>query len=173
MSNRRLLRVVLALYVIALLAVVFWSHGHDEPAGAVAPTSTTSTAPTTTASTTSTTEATTTTTIEVQAAAAAPPATYRVTTTTEPEAASTPAYASMEPCGGDLPPCYVKWRESHGDYTALNSSSGASGAWQFIDSTWAGYAGYSKAMYAPPEVQDAKAREVWAGGAGCSHWSAC
>lgn len=80
---------------------------------------------------------------------------------------------SMEPCGGDLPPCYVKWRESHGDYNAQNPTSTASGAWQFLDSTWAGYGGYPSAWLAPPDVQDERARELWAGGAGCSHWSAC
>lgn len=81
--------------------------------------------------------------------------------------------SSLEPCGGDLPPCYVKARESGGDYNAQNPSSSASGAWQFLDSTWAGYGGYARAVHAPPDVQDARARDLWAGGAGCSHWSAC
>lgn len=76
-------------------------------------------------------------------------------------------------CGGDLPPCYVMMRESGGNIRAQNPSSTASGKWQFLDSTWAGYGGYAKARYAPESVQDAKARLLWAGGAGCSHWSAC
>jgi hypothetical protein len=82
---------------------------------------------------------------------------------------------SLQPCGGDLPPCYVKMRESGGDYSARNNSEpgAACGAWQIIGSTWAGYGGYSEACQAPPAVQDAKARELWAGGAGCGHWSAC
>lgn len=84
-------------------------------------------------------------------------------------------YASMEPCGGDLPPCYVKARESGGDYRARNNSEpgAACGAWQIIGSTWAGFDGYAEACDAPPWIQDAKARQLWAGGAGCSHWSAC
>lgn len=80
---------------------------------------------------------------------------------------------SLQPCGGDLPPCYVKQRESGGNYQAYNASSGAAGAWQFIPSTWAGFGGYASARDAPPEVQDEKARALWAGGAGCSHWAAC
>lgn len=48
-----------------------------------------------------------------------------------------------------------------GLYKALNGDSGASGAYQFLDSTWAnvsrraGHPGYAKAMHAPPDVQDA------------------
>lgn len=92
--------------------------------------------------------------------------------------APTPAPAqvwptSLQPCGGDLPPCAVKQRESGGSYSARNASSGACGAWQFIPSTWAGFGGYASACDAPPEVQDAKARALWANGAGCSHWAAC
>jgi Transglycosylase-like domain len=74
-------------------------------------------------------------------------------------------------CGGALPPCAVKQRESGGDYRADNPNSTACGAWQIIDSTWDNYGGYSSACDAPPEVQDAKAAELWADGAGCDHWS--
>lgn len=37
-----------------------------------------------------------------------------------------------------LPPYLqcVRWRESRGDYTAYNPSSGASGAFQFLRATW-------------------------------------
>lgn len=77
------------------------------------------------------------------------------------------------PCGGDLPPCFVLARESGGNPEAQNPSSTASGLWQFLDSTWAGFGGYSKARYAPVDVQNEKAMELWNGGAGCHHWSAC
>ena len=100
------------------------------------------------------------------------------------------AVAAVEPsgqCGGDLPPCHVMMRESHGDIRVWNGGcyyppgyagnnpcgSTASGKWQFIRSTWAGYGGYLNAADAPESVQDAKAREAWAGGRGCSHWSEC
>jgi hypothetical protein len=85
-------------------------------------------------------------------------------------------------CGGDLPPCWVLARESKGDLTVWNGGchdgpcpggSMASGKWQFLRSTWAGYGGYLDAADAPEDVQDARAREVWADGAGCSHWQAC
>ena len=57
----------------------------------------------------------------------------------------------------------IRTHESGGDYTAANPSSTASGAYQFIDSTWrsesapAGAAPYARAMDAPPAVQDAVA----------------
>ena len=76
-------------------------------------------------------------------------------------------------CGGSLPPCWVMMRESRGDIRAKNPRSTASGKWQFLNSTWARHRGYLRAMDAPEWVQDEKARMLWAGGRGCSHWSAC
>lgn len=65
------------------------------------------------------------------------------------------------PPGGYL--ACVRHAESRGDYQAQNSRSTASGAYQFLDSTWAtvsvqaGHGGYAKARHAPPQVQDAVA----------------
>lgn len=60
----------------------------------------------------------------------------------------------------------VRNRESGGNYSAENPTSTASGAYQFLDSSWrnlsarAGYGGYGgHAAYAPAWVQDAVA--VW------------
>ena len=76
-------------------------------------------------------------------------------------------------CGGDLPPCWVMRRESRGDIRAENPRSTASGKWQCLDGPWGGYGGSPPASHAPEQVQDARARQLWAGGRGCSHWSAC
>jgi hypothetical protein len=107
-------------------------------------------------------------------AAAAKTAAAKANTTTQ-ATHQTPAAAhyGSGACGGDLPPCYVMRRESGGSLTAQNPTSTASGKWQFLRSTWAGFGGYSEAWMAPESVQDAKARILWDGGRGCSHWSAC
>ena len=51
----------------------------------------------------------------------------------------------------------IRTQESSGDYTARSTGSTASGAYQFLDTTWAGYGGYPSAYLAPVAVQDARA----------------
>jgi len=48
-----------------------------------------------------------------------------------------------------------------GSYTAQNPVSTASGAYQFLDTTWGGRGGYAKARYAPIRVQDQKALDTY------------
>jgi len=54
----------------------------------------------------------------------------------------------------------IRALESGGDYAAQARGSTASGAYQFLNSTWARYGGYARAADAPPSVQDAKAAEL-------------
>ncbi|OEK59808.1 transglycosylase [Staphylococcus equorum] len=67
----------------------------------------------------------------------------------------------------------IAQRESGGDITAINASSGAAGKYQFLQSTWdsvapAAYQGVSPAE-APESVQDAAAVELY-NTAGASQW---
>lgn len=74
-------------------------------------------------------------------------------------------------CGGNLPPCPVMECESGGNIHAENPNSSASGKWQIIDSTWGNYMGYPTAASAPEWVQDQRAAEIYAGGAGRGQWA--
>lgn len=67
----------------------------------------------------------------------------------------------------------IKQRESGGDYSAVNASSGASGAYQIMDSTWNSFAPSQykgmKASQAPKSVQDSVAQKIY-DEAGASQW---
>ncbi|MDO5633975.1 MAG: transglycosylase family protein [Micrococcus sp.] len=68
----------------------------------------------------------------------------------------------------------IKSCESGGSYTAVNPTSGAAGAYQFMDATWqslSSTSGYSSAAQAPESVQDAAAIELY-NQAGTQPWVA-
>lgn len=60
-----------------------------------------------------------------------------------------------------LGPCIVAWESAggvigHKGYEAHNLHSTASGEGQWLDTTWNNWGGYSRALLAPPSVQDAR-----------------
>jgi septal ring factor EnvC (AmiA/AmiB activator) len=59
-------------------------------------------------------------------------------------------------------PTYIVMCESGGNYSALNPSSGAGGAYQILPSTWEGYGGRGEPQNAPKSEQDRIAGEIWA-----------
>jgi septal ring factor EnvC (AmiA/AmiB activator) len=59
-------------------------------------------------------------------------------------------------------PTYIVMCESGGNYSALNPSSGAGGAYQILPSTWELYGGQGEPQNAPKAEQDRIAAEIWA-----------
>lgn len=85
---------------------------------------------------------------------------------TETPSTPTPAQSSQETNGQiEQILATIKQKESGGDYTKANPTSSASGAYQYIDSTWQALTKkygigteYSRAKDAPAEIQDEIAR---------------
>jgi septal ring factor EnvC (AmiA/AmiB activator) len=59
-------------------------------------------------------------------------------------------------------PSYIVMCESGGNYSAVNPSSGAGGAYQILPSTWRLYGGKGSPQDAPKSEQDAIAAKIWA-----------
>jgi septal ring factor EnvC (AmiA/AmiB activator) len=66
-------------------------------------------------------------------------------------------------------PTYIVMCESGGDYSAVNPSSGAGGAYQILPSTWELYDGRGEPQNASKAEQDRIASEIWAD-SGPSAW---
>lgn len=66
-------------------------------------------------------------------------------------------------------PTYIVMCESGGNYSALNPSSGAGGAYQILPSTWELYGGKGAPHEASKAEQDRIAAEIWAD-SGSSAW---
>jgi peptidoglycan hydrolase CwlO-like protein len=66
-------------------------------------------------------------------------------------------------------PTYIVMCESGGNYSAVNPSSGAGGAYQILPSTWELYGGKGLPNEAPKAEQDRIAAEIWAD-SGPSAW---
>ena len=128
------------------------------PAPTTTPTTAPTTAPTTTAPVTTPAPATTApttvaTTAPTTTAAPAPTTTVAPSTTVAPAAQNVIVYPSQ--IANIL--ATIRYLESRGNYTAPPNKGRASGAYQFITSTWNNYAGYRDAYLAPPEIQDERA----------------
>ncbi len=66
-------------------------------------------------------------------------------------------------------PTFIVMCESGGNYSAVNPSSGAGGAYQVLPSTWELYGGQGEPQNAPKAEQDRIASEIWAD-SGSSAW---
>lgn len=82
-----------------------------------------------------------------------------------PQRAQAPVFTTSRggPDGIDAFMAALRDVESSGNYGAIGVPTdwgNATGAYQFLDSTWGYYKGYARAADAPPEIQDEKARQL-------------
>ncbi len=85
-----------------------------------------------------------------------------------PGSSSTSGSASSSTGGYTIPAGIVQC-ESGGNYSAVNPSSGAGGAYQILPSTWSAYGGQGAPQDAPKAEQDRIAAEIYAR-QGASAW---
>lgn len=78
--------------------------------------------------------------------------------------------ANSTSTGGYTIPSAIVRCESGGDYSAVNSQSGAGGAYQIMPSTWQAYGGQGLPQNAPKAEQDRIAAEIYAN-QGPSAWT--
>lgn len=84
---------------------------------------------------------------------------------------TTPSYQSSSGySGGYSIPSSIVQCESGGNWSAVNPSSGAGGAYQILPSTWAAYGGQGLPQNASPAEQSRIASAIWAH-QGSSAWS--
>jgi hypothetical protein len=81
--------------------------------------------------------------------------------TTGSSSTTTGASASSGSGGYTIPSGIVQC-ESGGNYSAVNPSSGAGGAYQILPSTWSAYGGHGAPQDAPKAEQDRIAAEIYA-----------
>ncbi len=158
---------VTSALAVAALVTPAAASGPAEGDGTPPSTAPPTTAPPTTATTTTTT---TTTTVPpavpgstVPGGANPPPATTAApttpptttATTVPPQPAAKHIRVGPEALGHIM--ATIRYLESRGNYLAPPNKGNASGAYQFIASTWANYGGYPHAYLAPPEIQDERA----------------
>lgn len=82
--------------------------------------------------------------------------------------------ATTRPRGIALRVATCESGDGHGsiDWRARNRYSSASGAFQFLDSTWHAVTHrHDRAYQAPPRVQLAAFYQLWDGGRGARHWA--
>jgi hypothetical protein len=95
-----------------------------------------------------------------QAAAAAKAAAAQHAAAAHPAAAPSTPGANMTGSVASMFAC-IRSAESGGDYGAVNRSSGAGGAYQFMPSTWASLGGAGLPENAPAAEQDAMALKLY------------
>jgi len=139
-------------------------HAEDPVASESTTTTTIATTTTTVAETTTTTSTTSRTKPTVPKATPtvpntppAPVAPTTPTTTVGPPPAPAPQQVIAYPSAMANILATIRYLESRGDYIAPPNKGRASGAYQFITSTWNDYGGYPDAYLAPPAVQDERA----------------
>lgn len=85
-------------------------------------------------------------------------------------ATAAPAASAAAASGGYTIPSSIVQCESGGNYSAVNPSSGAGGAYQILPSTWQAYGGQGLPQDASPAEQGRIASEIYAS-QGASAWS--